>query len=179
MSALLESMSAEFEALPAARVDALGLGAPRRAALAAALADGLPGPRSEAWKYTSLRALSARRFSPAAAATVDPALLADIPSPRLVLVNGHFDPTLSRLDGLPDGVELERRDADGRGPAHRGEALGDDEPGPAHGEELLGGFELDPAHRSAACASTSANTTPVSYCSITWIARSAELAKRT
>lgn len=107
MSALLESMSSGFDALPASLVDAQGLGAPRRAALAAVLADGLPGPRSEAWKYTSLRALSARRFGSAAAATVDPALLAAIPAPRLVLVNGRFDAALSQLDGLPDGIELQ------------------------------------------------------------------------
>jgi Fe-S cluster assembly protein SufD len=108
MSALLESMSSGFDALPAALVQAQGLGAPRRAALAAVLADGLPGPRSEAWKYTSLRALSARRFGSAAAgATVDPALLAAIPAPRLVLVNGRYDAALSSLDGLPDGVELQ------------------------------------------------------------------------
>ena len=107
MSALLESMSAGFDALPASLVDAQGLGAPRRAALAAVLADGLPGPRSEAWKYTSLRALSARRFGAAPAATVDPALLAAIPAPRLVLVNGRYDAALSNLDGLPEGVELQ------------------------------------------------------------------------
>lgn len=108
MSALLESMSSGFDALPAALVDAQGLGPSRRAALAAVLADGLPGPRSEAWKYTSLRALSARRFGAATgAASVDGALLADIPSPRLVLVNGRFDAALSRLDGLPGGVELQ------------------------------------------------------------------------
>ena len=108
MSALLESMSAGFDALPPALLEAQGLGKPRRAALAAVLADGLPGARSEAWKYTSLRALSARRFGAVAGvAPVDPARLAGIPSPRLVLVNGRFDATLSRLDGLPDGVELE------------------------------------------------------------------------
>ena len=108
MSALLESMSSGFDALPASLVDAQGLGAPRRAALAAVLADGLPGPRSEAWKYTSLRALSARRFVGAdATAAVDPALLAAIPAPRLVLVNGRFDASLSNLDGLPEGVELQ------------------------------------------------------------------------
>ncbi len=107
MSALLESMSAGFDALPASLVDAQGLGAPRRAALSAVLADGLPGPRSEAWKYTSLRALSARRFGAAPAATVDPALLAAIPAPRLVLVNGRYDAALSNLDGLPEGVELQ------------------------------------------------------------------------
>jgi Fe-S cluster assembly protein SufD len=109
MSALIESMQAGFAALPAAQVDALGLGAARRAAMASVLADGLPGPRTEAWKYTSLRALSARRFATAtgtAAATVDPALLADIAAPRLVLVNGRFDAALSRLDGLPEGIEL-------------------------------------------------------------------------
>ena len=108
MSALLESMSAGFDALPASLVDAQGLGAARRAALAAVLADGLPGPRSEAWKYTSLRALSARRFGAALAKpAVDPAPLAAIPAPRLVLVNGHFDAALSQLDGLPAGVELQ------------------------------------------------------------------------
>ena len=108
MSALLESMSSGFDALPASLVDAQGLGEPRRAALAAVLADGLPGPRSEAWKYTSLRALSARRFVGAdAIAAVDPALLAAIPAPRLVLVNGRFDASLSNLDGLPEGVELQ------------------------------------------------------------------------
>ena len=108
MSALLESMSAGFDALPASLVDAQGLGAARRAALAAVLGDGLPGPRSEAWKYTSLRALSARRFGPAVAQdTVDPALLAAIPAPRLVLVNGRFDAALSSLDGLPTGVGLQ------------------------------------------------------------------------
>lgn len=108
MSALLESMSSGFDALPAARVDAQGLGAPRRAALAAVMADGLPGPRSEAWKYTSLRALSARRFGVATAvASVDAAALAAIPAPRLVLVNGRYDAALSQFDGLPDGAQLQ------------------------------------------------------------------------
>ena len=81
--------------------------AARRALLDAALRDGLPGARSERWKYTSLRALERRSFIPAATpATVDPALLAAIPAPRLVFVNGHFDPELSRADALPDGVWL-------------------------------------------------------------------------
>lgn len=106
MSALVDAFRRGFEALPATLVDAQGLGAPRRAALAAVLADGLPGPRTEAWKYTSLRALSARDFAPAAPAAVDAALLAHVPAPRLVFVNGVFDAGLSRLEGLPDGVEL-------------------------------------------------------------------------
>ena len=106
MSALLQSFETGFAALPAARVDALGLGPARRAALAAALAAGLPGPRSESWKYTSLRALSARGFAAPVATAVDAAALAAIPSPRLVFVNGAFDAALSSPDGLPEGVEL-------------------------------------------------------------------------
>ena len=68
MSALLPSLAARFERLPPALRDAHGLAAPRRAALDAALASGLPGPRAEAWKYTSLRALAARTFADAAGA---------------------------------------------------------------------------------------------------------------
>ena len=95
MSALLDSLAAGFAG-----------DATRRAALEDALRDGLPGPRTEAWKYTSLRALERRSFVPAAAAAVDPTLLASIPAPRLVFVNGHFDAAASDLSGLPAGVEL-------------------------------------------------------------------------
>src|SRR5690606_3845155 len=108
-SALLASLKACFEALPAERVEALALGPARRAALADALADGLPGARAEAWKYTSLRALANRRFEPAdaAVAAADPALVADIPAPRLVFVNGVFAAALSDASGLPGGPELQ------------------------------------------------------------------------
>lgn len=97
MAALLDSLAAGFH----------GTGA-RREALDAALRDGLPGPRSEAWKYTSLRALERREFKlDAAQVTLDPALLAGIPSPRLVFVNGAFDPVLSDVSGLPAGAALQ------------------------------------------------------------------------
>ena len=97
MSALLDSLATGFD----------GDGA-RKAALDAALRDGLPGPRSEAWKYTPLRALERRAFAPvdAAAAAFDAALIADIPAPRLVFVNGVHDATHSDVDALPDGVSL-------------------------------------------------------------------------
>ena len=94
-SALLDSLASAF------RGDAA-----RREVLDAALRDGLPHARSEAWKYTSLRALERRAFAPAAHAPVDAALLARIPSPRLVFVNGRFDPDLSKVDALPAGVTL-------------------------------------------------------------------------
>ncbi|QNH20506.1 Fe-S cluster assembly protein SufD [Xanthomonas sp. GW] len=99
MSALLDSLAAAFH----------GDGA-RRAPLEQALRDGLPGPRSEAWKYTSLRALERRSFSPApsAAPAVDAAIVDGIPAPRLVFVNGRASDALSDLASLPAGVELQR-----------------------------------------------------------------------
>ena len=97
MSALLDSLAGGFA----------GDGA-RQAALDAVLRDGLPGPRSEAWKYTPLRALERRTFGPVdeAIAAFDPALLAAIPGPRLVFVNGVHDVAQSDLQGLPIGVTL-------------------------------------------------------------------------
>jgi Fe-S cluster assembly protein SufD len=97
MSALLDSLAAGFDGA-----------ASRRAALDDALRDGLPRARSEAWKYTSLRALERRAFVPAAAetATIDGALLRDIPAPRLVFINGRFDSGHSDTTYLPAGVEL-------------------------------------------------------------------------
>jgi len=98
MSVLLDSLAAGFCGSDA-----------RRAELDAALQAGLPGPRSEAWKYTSLRQLERRSFQPAplAAPDIDPALLADIPSPRLVFVNGRPVDALSDLAGLPAGVQVQ------------------------------------------------------------------------
>lgn len=95
MSVLLESLAAGFEG-----------DATRRALLDELLRDGLPA-RAEAWKYTSLRALERRYFGAAQAVAVDPALLADIPAPRLVFVNGRFDATLSDLSGLPAGADVQ------------------------------------------------------------------------
>ena len=96
MSALLDSLSATF----------LG-DAARRAALDEALRDGLPGPRTEAWKYTSLRQLERRSFAAVEALpSLDPMLLADIPAPRAVFVNGRYSVALSLTADLPDGVSL-------------------------------------------------------------------------
>ena len=95
MSALLDSLAAGFEGSDA-----------RRVALDAALRDGLPHARSEAWKYTSLRALERRSFEPAGVAAFDASLLADIPAPRMVFANGRFDATHSDFSGLGDGIEL-------------------------------------------------------------------------
>jgi Fe-S cluster assembly protein SufD len=96
VSTLLDSLASGFEG-----------DAARRAALDAALRDGIPHARSEAWKYTSLRALERRSFETVAAhATFDASLLSGIPAPRMVFVNGRFDPAHSDLAGLGNGIEL-------------------------------------------------------------------------
>ena len=97
MSALLDSLSAGFSG-----------DAARRAVLDEALRDGLPGPRTEAWKYTSLRQLERRSFAAVdALPSLDPMLLADIPAPRAVFVNGRYSVALSLTTDLPDGVSLQ------------------------------------------------------------------------
>lgn len=108
MSTLLDSLRESFATTRPAIGGDSGIDSARQQALDDALRDGLPGPRSEAWKYTSLRALERRGFAcaPAEPAAIDAALLAGIPSPRLVFVNGRHDAALSSLDGLPAGVEL-------------------------------------------------------------------------
>ncbi len=106
MSALLDSLAAGFES----GADRDGA---RRAALEAALHHGLPPARSEAWKYTSLRSLERRTFTAATATvaaapvTFDESLLAAIPAPRMVFVNGRFDAAHSDLAGLPAGATLQ------------------------------------------------------------------------
>jgi len=97
MSALLDSLTVDFNG-DAARGELLD----------AIIQDGLPHPRSEAWKYTSLRTLERRAFTPPASAIThfDAALLDDIPAPRLVFVNGRFDSAHSDTSGLPDGVQF-------------------------------------------------------------------------
>jgi Fe-S cluster assembly protein SufD len=110
MGALLDSLLADdLAAVSGARH--AWLDAARRDAVAALRRDGLPQARSEAWKYTPLRALEQRRFvaGDAAAATrpVDPAVFAlpGIDGPRLVFVNGVYRADLSLLPEIP-GLEL-------------------------------------------------------------------------
>lgn len=97
MTALLDSLASTFAG-----------DAARRAVLDEALRDGLPGPRAEAWKYTSLRQLERRGFAAVEALpALDPMLLADIPAPRAVFVNGRYSVALSLTTDLPDGVSLQ------------------------------------------------------------------------
>ena len=105
MPGLIDSLAAQHAALP----EALRNAPARREALAALQRDGLPGPRSERWKYTPLRALGQRSFGGAAPAEPSAATrerIAALAPPRLVLVNGRFSPALSDLSGLPEGARL-------------------------------------------------------------------------
>ena len=74
--------------------------AARAAAYARFEALGFPGPREEAWKYTSLRRLAARRFEPAAG---DATAMAD-PARTLHLRDGQ----LLGAAKLPPGARLRR-----------------------------------------------------------------------
>ncbi|MEB3314105.1 MAG: Fe-S cluster assembly protein SufD [Cyanobacteriota bacterium] len=67
-----------------------------------------PSPRQEDWRFTDLAPMLAIDFQPAAAGVPLPALpdWADLGTPavQLVLVNGHFCPALSQMEGLPIGA---------------------------------------------------------------------------
>lgn len=101
MTALLESIQTAYTDIAASKT-----------ALDQAVVIGLPGPRSEQWKYTSLRALSARRFTApdqtlALLGTETLKTIAAIPAPRMVFVNGVFDSENSVLSNLPAGLSIQ------------------------------------------------------------------------
>lgn len=100
MSALLQSLARGVEG------DAAG-----REVLDAIVREGLPKPRSEAWKYTSLRALERRTFESATPVEIDATSIAGIPAPRAVFVNGWFAPDLSDLQA--PGGEFDAADVGG------------------------------------------------------------------
>ncbi|HEY6942864.1 Fe-S cluster assembly protein SufD [Dokdonella sp.] len=104
MSALLDSLLGE-RPVPA------GLAGVRAAAAAALRRRGLPGPRDEAWKYTSLRALEQRRFVDgdrgARARAIDAPFLPGAYAARLVFVNGIHREDLSEV-GAVAGLHVER-----------------------------------------------------------------------
>jgi Fe-S cluster assembly protein SufD len=80
----------------------------RRAALEQFLSAGFPTQRDEAWKYTNLRRLESRSFTPAEASALDahqPEWLT-AEGTRVVLVNGHCLPALSSQRAQPPGVTI-------------------------------------------------------------------------
>lgn len=82
----------------------------RQEALEKFSARGFPSPREEEWRYTNISVIEKKLFSPTASVTssdVDREWLKAYQLPdawSLVLVDGHFSPELSVLDGLPETV---------------------------------------------------------------------------
>jgi len=105
MTVLLESLLGR-EALGAALAPSqpAWLAEARQAAAAALAREGLPRAGTEAWKYTSLRALEQRGFAAgdpgASSRAVDAASFAlpGIDGPRLVFVNGTWRDDFSRVE---------------------------------------------------------------------------------
>ncbi len=78
----------------------------RDAAAEAFASKGLPSVRDEAWRYTSLRALAESSFTEPLNVVARAPDLGPVPdAPRLVLVDGRFQPDLSTL---PDAVSVTR-----------------------------------------------------------------------
>ena len=68
---------------------------------------GLPGRRTEAWKYTRLSRLTDTVFMPTDGGNPPaelPDVVDDLDGYRVALVNGRVVPALSDLDALPEGV---------------------------------------------------------------------------
>jgi len=69
-------------------------------------AAGVPTPKQEAWRFTSLKDLAATPHEPGELATADisPWRLGE--SHRMVFVNGRYSSGLSDVGSLPDGVTV-------------------------------------------------------------------------
>lgn len=82
----------------------------RREALTHFARLGFPERKAEAWKYTNIGRKLAHPYAlgaPAPALTRDdlaPYAIPGLDAARAALVNGRFEPGLSSLDGLPEGV---------------------------------------------------------------------------
>ncbi|MGZ8214818.1 MAG: Fe-S cluster assembly protein SufD [Methylosarcina sp.] len=84
----------------------------RSEALAHFSEHGFPSPREEEWRYTNVSAIEKKRFAPQAgrgAVAIDPAWLERYRLPdawSVVLVDGHFSPELSNLEGVPESMTV-------------------------------------------------------------------------
>jgi Fe-S cluster assembly protein SufD len=122
MSAVVAESLADYrEAFEASRPQFGAAEAQRAAAFERFAELGFPSARDEAWKYTSLRRLSSRRF-PARAA--EPGRPVSIGSPladyRIVIVDGQLRPELATQGAPPAGLTLRTLESAGRD----GEPLG-------------------------------------------------------
>ena len=82
----------------------------RAGAMAWFAGQGFPTTRQEDWRFTPVTPIASTAFVPAEPLQVQPELLApyaltDACAAELVFVNGRFVPGLSRMDGLPAGLQ--------------------------------------------------------------------------
>jgi Fe-S cluster assembly protein SufD len=85
----------------------------RRAGLARFAELGFPTLQDEDWRFTNVTPIAKLPFKPVFEPTTDTAskdapgknIFKNLPGPRLVFVNGHFDAGLSAVGKLPDGVK--------------------------------------------------------------------------
>ncbi|MDE1148421.1 MAG: Fe-S cluster assembly protein SufD [Azospirillaceae bacterium] len=102
---LYETLSPALPGAGAAGIDRL-----RADGYARFVADGVPTPKVEGWKYTNLRDLAGVSLAPAqSAANTDFDLPSVAPGKthRLVFVDGVFSAALSAVGELPEGVTLD------------------------------------------------------------------------
>jgi Fe-S cluster assembly protein SufD len=115
MSAVINRSMADFErlstTLPGQELP--WLAALRKSGLQRFRNEGLPTPRDEAWRHTSLMALAGKPFEPVASEPGDDIainasrLLPADELPHLVFIDGHYSAALSRLPDLPEGVRID------------------------------------------------------------------------
>ncbi|MCB1884244.1 MAG: Fe-S cluster assembly protein SufD [Geminicoccaceae bacterium] len=89
-----------------------GLGASRRERLDRFLAQGMPTPRVEAWKYTNVGKTANQPFALATkrqigVEDVSPWLAGGPAARRIIFANGHLVPEMSHVGGLPEGVTVQ------------------------------------------------------------------------
>jgi len=104
-AAVGEPLAHYRDALEAASASQHGSAAQRAAAFEHFASLGFPAARDEAWKYTSLRRLEARRFPVWAGSATSVDLPAALASCRIVVVDGRRRADLSTGD-LPAGLRL-------------------------------------------------------------------------
>jgi Fe-S cluster assembly protein SufD len=87
----------------------------RRAAIHRFAELGFPTTKNEDWKYTNVATIAQTAFQPVAGASGETTAEAlawscffELDCPRLVFVNGHYNPGVSFLAGLPKGVTAKR-----------------------------------------------------------------------
>ena len=87
----------------------------RRAAIHRFAELGFPTTKHEEWKYTNLSPIAQTAFEPVAGAAGETTAEAlswscffELDCPRMVFVNGHYNPGISFLAGLPKGVTVTR-----------------------------------------------------------------------